>query len=101
MSKPCEICAVNEAVGVCSSTLGAFSFAICRECIKHNAEPLGMLIGMLKDAQYEVAEWVKKMTTFYEGEYINFDAIVVLAKSEVAPPREVSAKYYGPAFSQH
>lgn len=82
MNNLCEICGVNESIGVCSSTLGAFSFAICEECMNHDAEPFGMIMGALKDANYEVAEWVKQMTTFHEGKYIDFDAIVALAKSE-------------------
>ena len=75
----CECCCVNESIGVASSTLGAFSIRWCAECNRQNAEPLGMLCHLIKDCQGDVADWVKELTAFHNGEYIRWEKIKEIA----------------------
>ena len=60
----CECCGKNEAVGVCSSTLGAFSVAFCQKCLDAGVEPVWALVataascGEIKDGKLlGMAEW--------------------------------------------
>ncbi len=75
----CECCNVNDSVGVASSTLGGFSLRYCAECNRKNAEPLGMICHIIQDFGDDVAEWVKDLTAFHNGEYIHWDEIKKIA----------------------
>jgi hypothetical protein len=49
-SRPCECCGKvtkNEDLNVCSSGLGACSFAYCNSCLHGGYEPYGAILGLL------------------------------------------------------
>lgn len=44
----CDVCG-NKSYAVLSSSLGAISFAYCRDCAESNAEPYGLLVSSVAD----------------------------------------------------
>lgn len=68
----CDVCG-KTAFSVCSSALGAISFAYCKECLRQNAEPLVAFETTAWTCGNEVAEFVRHMSTFVNGEYISWD----------------------------
>jgi len=64
----CDVCG-RPAKGVAGSVLGAISFAYCQECLIHNADVKSLIEFTLNDCGGEVAEWVKDMTYYENGEY--------------------------------
>lgn len=69
----CNVCNENEAVGVASSWLGPMSNAYCAECLRQQAEPLWMFEYTWEEIGDEVADWVKILRTYTNGEYITWD----------------------------
>jgi len=65
----CNVCNKNEALGVASSALGAISFAYCRTCLDHNADPYWIIQSSFKDCRGEVAEWAQAMSIYRNGVY--------------------------------
>src|SRR5262245_15240424 len=68
----CNVCGVNNALGVAASHLGPISFAYCRECIAHFAEPEAMfeyLLNEFTNTDACPAEWLDNLSTFKDGEY--------------------------------
>lgn len=63
-SLECDVCG-EPAIGVASSSLGAISFAYCRRCVMVNAEPYGMLVGVLamNGGRSEMAPWVANVVS--------------------------------------
>ena len=60
----CQCCDKNEAIGVASSTMGAFSVAYCQKCLDAGVEPLWALVataascGEIKDGKLiGMADW--------------------------------------------
>lgn len=45
--RKCEVCGEIKPVQVCSSMLGAVSFAYCKDCLEAGLEPYGALIGFM------------------------------------------------------
>ena len=45
--RECEVCGQIKPVQVCSSTLGAVSFAYCKDCLEAGLEPYGMLLAYM------------------------------------------------------
>lgn len=78
----CTVCG-RSAIGVASSVLGAMSFAYCKECLEQGAEPLPMLTFVINDVgEQDIAEWVKELKSYNEGQYIEWNEIVQHAKKE-------------------
>lgn len=71
----CDVCRKNEAAGVCSSALGPVSWAYCSQCLSRNAEPAVMFDATIDGCGGVdgVADWVRQMTTFVDGNYVPFD----------------------------
>ena len=65
----CDICG-RPAKGVASSTLGAFSYAICQDCLTNNAEPEDILRGVVEDCGGDVCDWVKELMIYRDGKYV-------------------------------
>ena len=55
----CDVCG-QTAEGIACSSLGAVSFAYCRECSNARAEPYGVLVGIVAQCGGldECAPWV-------------------------------------------
>lgn len=68
----CSVCGSKSNVSVCNSVFGAVSFAYCTECLQHNREPYGAMIGSLLGIRSldEIADWIKPYIvgtlTFYD-----------------------------------
>lgn len=73
----CDCCQLNYALGVASSTLGAMSLAYCAYCLNHDAEPEWMFRFTLDSAGFDVAPWVRELTTFVKGRYVPWDTWVI------------------------
>jgi hypothetical protein len=83
--RKCDVCRREREVGVASSTLGAVSFAFCKECLEHRAEPAGMFEFTLEEVgEHFVAPWVKSLNTFMDGEYLSWDEWVKKHKEKQA-----------------
>lgn len=72
----CDCCG-KEAIGVASSSVGAISFAWCKECINQGAEPELMLMYLAEDVCHEDGSGLhdyiyNELKTFKDGEYITF-----------------------------
>lgn len=95
----CNVCngeSEHPAVGVACSTLGAFSFAYCRACLRNRAEPFSLLSNtVLWDARglENCAEWVHYLTTWHEGRYISVHDLPPLTDEEVARLQEIDDRY--------
>jgi len=76
MTGKCNVCEVNEPVGVACSGLGPVSFTYCKTCLEMNAEPLMMMDATFEIIGPDVANHVKKCTTYVDGEYITWDQFV-------------------------
>jgi hypothetical protein len=61
----CEVCAKNQAIGVCSVPGVAYSAAYCAECLKANAHPLFILVAgtACNGGLDHCASWWKEMVT--------------------------------------
>lgn len=57
----CNVCCKREAIGVCSSSTGAISFAYCQECLETRREPYGAVVASLygMSGMDEVASWYR------------------------------------------
>lgn len=69
----CDVCKRDkqEIAGVCSSTLGPLSHAICIECLQHRAEPKWMLEFVRDENNWRIhldGFW-EHYTYFDNGEY--------------------------------
>ena len=53
----CDVCG-KPAKGVCSSSMGAVSIALCQECLTKGLEPWWVLVGNALTYD-ELAEWAK------------------------------------------
>lgn len=74
----CDCCGATEVMGVASSSLGAISFAWCRECIMRGAEPLSMLLFVYETTNEgkDAATFVQDLVTWVEGEYIKWPEVI-------------------------
>jgi hypothetical protein len=68
----CDVCGNPDPVGVACSTLGATSFSYCIWCLGKKAEPICMFESTFDDMGMSVADWVKELTTYRDGEYITY-----------------------------
>jgi hypothetical protein len=83
VERNCECCDKNVAVAVCSSTMTAMSFAICKECLRENAEPLSIFHATFWCiGGTEVVDHIRWMKSYKDGKYIGFDEIARLWKEE-------------------
>lgn len=79
----CEVCGRDTDLPPSCSSLGAISFVTCQPCIQMAAEPLWMmhcqmdiLAGDSPDRVDDlVADWVKDLTSWSEGVYIEWEDI--------------------------
>ena len=79
----CDCCQREGVVGVASSCLGAISFAWCRPCLDHGAEPAWMLMFTFQMTEGQCAEWVRGLSTWVDGKYVTWDEWV---KDKVVDP---------------
>ncbi len=90
MSDPliCNVCNKHEALGVASSGLGPVSFAFCRECLTHHAEPEFMLQYVFDETggQLELPAFYAGISTYKDGSYIPYEEWARTA--ELSPPLE-------------
>jgi len=57
----CDVCRINQAIGVAASVTGAISFAYCVDCLFAGVEPYDALIGgCIGLGKNEVADWYKQ-----------------------------------------
>ncbi len=68
--KKCDVCGVNEPIGV-PSTLMPYSVAYCVECAKRDAQPLVVFETLIEDAD-RADDWVNELETYTDGKYITF-----------------------------
>ncbi|KAB2676745.1 hypothetical protein F9K85_09625 [Brucella tritici] len=80
----CDVCEKSELVGVAASALGPFSCAYCGECLKRNAEPEWAFEATFESCGEEVADWVKRITTWKHGKYMPWLDWVELRKVEAS-----------------
>lgn len=69
----CDCCDREGVAGVLSSALGPISFAYCKECAEKNAEPEFMFRATYEMIGEDVADHVKRCTTFHEGRYYSWE----------------------------
>ncbi len=67
--RKCDICHRENEVDVYSSSLGAVSFAYCKECSRYNAEQKSIIVGTIEMLEGDVAEWVTNLNYYEDGEY--------------------------------
>ncbi len=80
----CEVCDRKvELAGVAASAIAPLSQAICRECVREHAEPLWLIFAMFDEAggAEHIADWAKRLRSFADGRYIDWDEIVTRYKS--------------------
>ena len=65
--RKCDCCNRVREVDVYSSSLGAVSFAYCKECSNNNAEPKMIIISTIEMLYGDVAEWVLNLN-YYDTE---------------------------------
>lgn len=69
----CDSCGRGNVIGVASSSLGAVSWAWCRECLDHNAEPPIMFEFVFEDvADGNIDNLVPEFKTYQvylQGQY--------------------------------
>jgi len=81
MTTKCDVCKINDSVGVVASTLGPVSNAICRTCLNKRAEFVGMFGYIYDEIGTEVADHVKASSTFIDGKYVTWDEWVETKKN--------------------
>jgi len=71
----CEVCQLNDSIGVACSALGPVSMAFCKTCLEKNAESVGMIEYTLDacGGPDDVADWVKQLKTYKDGQYLTWD----------------------------
>lgn len=84
----CDVCG-DEAIGVASSTLGAVSFAYCRECLRVGADVPSIVAFSIASCGIDnVHEWVRNMIepTIQRAKITRqqFDTMVKEAEQELA-----------------
>jgi hypothetical protein len=70
----CEVCEVNEPIGV-ASTVMPYSCAYCVECARRFAQPKAVFeyfFAAHGTNFEEMCEWEVKLETFHEGKYIKY-----------------------------
>jgi hypothetical protein len=71
----CDVCDREGVVGVASSSLGAVSWAFCKECLQKPAEPECMFCYLYEDVSDKgeglIAE-INSMHTFQGGVYVSW-----------------------------
>ena len=67
----CDVCG-RPALGVACSSVGGISYAYCEECLKNFAEPLSAFEFWHETLGDDVADWVKEVTTYINGEYVSY-----------------------------
>lgn len=66
----CDVCHKEAWTDAVASSLDAWSYAICRECLIHDAEPLGALLDLLKCGCVE--QDLENYITYQNGGYLRF-----------------------------
>jgi hypothetical protein len=88
MLDKCDVCHVQEPIGVASSGLGPMSLAYCRECAERGAEEEGMVLFTLWNCDGDLdnlADWAKEgITVFKDGEYLSLADYVERYKDYIA-----------------
>ena len=78
--RKCDCCLREREVDVYSSSLGAVSFAYCKECSNNNAEPKGIIVSTIEMLGGDVAEWVLNLT-YYDTEEQKYKSAKELKKA--------------------
>ncbi len=65
--RKCDCCGRERESHVCSSALGAVSFAYCSECLTNNAELKNVIIGTIEMLNGDVASWVLDLNYYDDG----------------------------------
>lgn len=84
LDNKCDVCG-KPAIGVCSSSFGAVSWSLCRECVNKPAEPACMFEYLFDDVSNNgdgVAEFVNKFHTVIDGEYVSWPEYVKRRRSK-------------------
>lgn len=75
MRDMCNVCGTAGEVFVHSSSVGPMSFASCRECLNHHAEPafaFDYLHDYVSTDGEGLAEWVNDLSTHVDGKYMTW-----------------------------
>lgn len=68
----CEVCKVNDAIGV-ASTSQPYSCAMCAECARQGADPEWIFAFLLSDvADGDPAKIREGLVTYKDGKYLTF-----------------------------
>lgn len=73
--RECEVCSRESEVFVHSSRAGPMSFASCRDCLTHIAEPVFVfhyLYDFVGTKGENLADRVQRLQTFQDGAYITW-----------------------------
>ena len=62
----CEVCNVDESVGVGASPLAPWSFAYCKKCWQNNAQPLWVIKAAI---EMECGGGLDGITYYENGKY--------------------------------
>ncbi len=85
----CDVCRRAGVVGVASSSMGAVSWAFCRECLDNLAEPECMFEHTFECCGDEVADWVRSMSTWRNGSYVTWAEYVAAQGTEAGTAETV------------
>lgn len=67
----CDICRVNEAIGVACTSI-PLSVAYCNECARRGADPEAVFDFFFEEVSSDPADMREDMVTFKDGKYISY-----------------------------
>ena len=90
----CEVCLVNEPLGVACTVL-PYSVAYCAECARRFAQPRIVFEMFFEEAGTDISkledESFSRLVTFHDGKYITYAEWAVWRKGQIDEDSDISA----------